>query len=89
MPEGHTALMVVQSGSLTANGQALKAVELASFDRKGEVVALRAEAASRVLVLSGQPLNEPVVGQGPFVMNSRDEIQQAMVDYQAGRMGRL
>ena len=89
MPEGHKALLVVQSGSLTVNDQALKAVELASFDRKGELVSLRAEAASRVLVLSGQPLNEPVVGHGPFVMNSRDEIQQAMVDYQEGRMGRL
>jgi redox-sensitive bicupin YhaK (pirin superfamily) len=89
IPEGHTALLVVQSGSLTVNDQVLKAVELASLDRKGELVALKAESASRVLVLSGQPLNEPVVGHGPFVMNTRSEIQQAMVDYQAGRMGRL
>jgi redox-sensitive bicupin YhaK (pirin superfamily) len=42
-----------------------------------------------VLVLTGEPLNEPVVGQGPFVMNTREQIQQAIQDYQAGRMGHL
>jgi redox-sensitive bicupin YhaK (pirin superfamily) len=89
VPEGHTALMVVQSGNVTVNGQAMKAVELALLDRNGEQISLRAEAAARVLMLSGQPLDEPVVGHGPFVMNSREEIQQAVVDYQAGRMGRL
>ena len=41
------------------------------------------------MVLSGQPLNEPIVGQGPFVMNTREQIREAIHDYQAGRMGRL
>lgn len=88
-PAGHTVLLVVQAGAVEANGQPLKAVELASFDRGGELVELKAESAARVLVLSGQPLNEPVVGQGPFVMNTREQIREAIQDFQAGRMGRL
>jgi redox-sensitive bicupin YhaK (pirin superfamily) len=88
-PEGHTVLLVVQAGAVETNGQLLNAVELASFDRGGELVELKAESAARVLVLSGQPLNEPVVGQGPFVMNTREQIREAIQDFQAGRMGRL
>ena len=42
-----------------------------------------------ILMLTGEPIDEPVAGQGPFVMNTRDEIRQAMYDYQNGRMGRL
>lgn len=55
----------------------------------GSCIALTANADSRVLILTGEPLNEPVVGQGPFVMNTRAEIQQAIQDYRAGRMGML
>jgi len=44
---------------------------------------------SRVLVLTGEPLGEPVVGHGPFVMNSREEIHEAIRDYQAGKLGHL
>jgi redox-sensitive bicupin YhaK (pirin superfamily) len=87
--EGHTALVIVQSGTLQVNDTPLKAVELALFKRSGELVTLRAESASRVLVLSGEPLKEPVVGQGPFVMNTREQIREAIADYQAGRMGHL
>lgn len=88
-PAGHTVLLIVQAGAVEANGQPLKAVELASFDRGGELVELKTESAARVLVLSGQPLDEPVVGQGPFVMNTREQIREAIADYQAGRMGHL
>jgi redox-sensitive bicupin YhaK (pirin superfamily) len=88
-PEGHTALLIVQDGQVTVNEESAKAVELLQFERQGEAIQMRAETASRVLVLTGQPLNEPVYGQGPFVMNSREEIQQAMADYQAGKMGTL
>ena len=86
---GHTALLVVQKGNVEASSTPLKAVELALLDRDGDAAMLRAESESRVLVLSGEPIREPVVGQGPFVMNSREQIVQAIQDYQAGRMGRL
>jgi redox-sensitive bicupin YhaK (pirin superfamily) len=88
-PEGHTSLLVVQSGSVQVNDTPIKSAQLALFERHGGAVAVRADSAARLLVLSGEPLNEPVVGQGPFVMNTREQIQQAVLDYQAGRMGQL
>lgn len=89
IPAGHTAVLVVQQGAVRVNDQSMNTVELALFARDDESVSLHAEADSRLLVLSGEPLNEPVVGQGPFVMNTREEIHEAVRDYQAGRMGRL
>jgi quercetin 2,3-dioxygenase len=89
-PAGHTTLLVVQTGTVTV-GEADKvhAVELALFDRAGDGISIAADEDSRALFLSGEPLGEPVVGQGPFVMNSAIEIQQAIADYQSGRMGSL
>ena len=89
VPTGHTCLFIVQNGSVTINGQAARAVELIQFEREGSVVTLESESAARILVLTGEPIGEPVVGQGPFVMNTREEIRQAMSDYQAGKMGHL
>ncbi|QDU89760.1 Quercetin 2,3-dioxygenase [Pirellulimonas nuda] len=85
----HTALLVVQSGVVALAEGAVKAGELAKFEREAGGLRLQTESAARVLVLTGEPLNEPVVGQGPFVMNTREEIQQAVRDYQVGAMGRL
>ena len=92
VPGGQTALLVVQKGAVRVNDStAVDAVQLVSFEREGDVIKLHAnaDADARALLLTGEPLNEPVVGQGPFVMNTREEIQQAMLDYQAGRMGHL
>jgi len=86
---GHTALLVVQTGTMDVNDTRLNSVELAALHRHGEIVRLQANSASRVLVLSGEPLDEPVVGQGPFVMNTPEQIREAIQDYQSGRMGRL
>jgi len=89
VPDGHTCVLIVQNGSVTINGEAAKTVELVQFERNGSIVSIQSESISRILVLTGQPIGEPVVGQGPFVMNTREEIQQAMRDYQAGKMGHL
>lgn len=89
VPAGHTLLLVIQAGNVQVNDAPLKSVELASFEPQGDSVNVRAETAARLLLLSGEPLNEPVVGQGPFVMNTREQIQQAIQDYRAGHMGRL
>lgn len=87
---GRTALLVVQKGTVRINGsQTASGVELVSFETAGEGVTVEATGDAMVLVLSGEPIDEPVVGQGPFVMNSREEIRQAMIDYQSGRMGSL
>lgn len=89
LPEGHTALFVVQSGEIHINGVAVKAVELAELDRASTDVQVASQTPSRLLILTGEPIREPVVGQGPFVMTTVDEIRQAVRDYQNGRMGHL
>jgi redox-sensitive bicupin YhaK (pirin superfamily) len=90
VPDGQTALAVVQRGRVKVNnGEAVEAVALVQFDRAGADFMLEALDNATVLVLTGQPLGEPVVGQGPFVMNTREEIRAAITDFQTGRMGRL
>ena len=60
------------------------------FQNDGETVTLTAgDEPLEVLLLGGVPLKEPVVRYGPFVMNTEDEIRQAVIDYQAGRMGAI
>jgi len=88
--DGDTTLLVVQRGSLVVNGQeTAQGVDLVVFDRQGDSIELSSREDSMALLLSGQPIDEPVVGQGPFVMNSQREIRQAFADYQQGRMGSL
>jgi redox-sensitive bicupin YhaK (pirin superfamily) len=69
--------------------EAIDGVALVTLSRDGDRIELQAEADSAVLLLSGKPLGEPVVGSGPFVMNTAEEIREAYRDYQTGKMGRL
>lgn len=89
-PEGHTVLVQVLEGALQAGDERADQGDVVVFDRS-QMGSVRFEAleASRVLVLSGEPLGEPVVAHGPFVMNTRQEIHEAIRDYQMGKMGRL
>jgi quercetin 2,3-dioxygenase len=89
LPQGHTALVVVQSGTVEINDSVLKAVELAELDRAGTSVRVIPQSRARLLVLAGEPIGEPAVGEGPFVMNTREEIRQAIRDYRDGRMGQI
>jgi len=89
VPQSHTTVLIVQKGKLNANGSTLSGVELAQFARDGELLELQADTESRVLLLTGEPLGEPVVGKGPFVMNTTEEIHEAIRDYQSGKMGTL
>jgi redox-sensitive bicupin YhaK (pirin superfamily) len=89
VPAGHTTLVIVQSGTVKIHEQQLSAVELVVFDRAGTHVRMEATTAARILVLTGQPIGEPVVGHGPFVMNTREEIREAIQDYRDGRLGQL
>jgi redox-sensitive bicupin YhaK (pirin superfamily) len=90
LPDGYTTLLLVRRGNVTVNdAESVDPAELAVFDRAGDRVSLAAAGNAAALLLCGQPLGEPVVGQGPFVMNTPEQIQQAFLDYQAGRLGRL
>jgi redox-sensitive bicupin YhaK (pirin superfamily) len=77
-------------GDVTVNGEREAGEgDLAIFARTGDGITVEAKTEAKLLVLDGEPFDEPVVGEGPFVMNSRAEIQQAFEDYQLGRMGEL
>lgn len=91
IPEGHQAAIVLRKGEITINGsESLKGdVRIAPLSASGTNVVLEAQVASTLLVLSGEPINEPVASYGPFVMNTQAEIRQAVDDYRAGKMGRL
>src|SRR5215212_1137190 len=80
----NTLLLVVQ-GEVKVNGQTAKALDLVLFDNAGEEVMIRARQASHLLLLNGEPIDEPVVQYGPFVMNAEQEIRQAMVDFSTGK----
>lgn len=86
MPEGHTTMVVVLSGHLTVNGSLdANAAEMILLSRDGADVTLHAEGKTTLLVLTGEPIDEPIFGHGPFVMNTEAEIRQAFVDFQSGR----
>ena len=63
--------------------------ELIVCKRDGTQVTIEAEEASRILIMSGEPIDEPIARHGPFVMNTKAELIQAVQDYQAGKMGHL
>jgi len=89
LPEGHTAMLVVLTGDVTLNGsQQAGEAEMVLLSREGGEVAIRADGDAMLLVLTGEPIDEPIVGHGPFVMNTEAEIRQAFADYQSGRFVR-
>ena len=89
-PEGHTTVPLVLKGRVkTQDGAEATDAEMIVYERAGEGVTLTAVTDTTVLWLAGEPIDEPVVGYGPFVMNSEAEIHQAFADFQSGRMGRL
>lgn len=88
LPDGHAGLVVVLHGKAILNdSDAAGEAELAIFEREGEGVLIEAKEDAVVLILSGEPINEPVVSYGPFVMNTQEQIRQAISDYQRGRLG--
>jgi redox-sensitive bicupin YhaK (pirin superfamily) len=90
LPNGHTTLFLVLSGEMQINGEhQARDGDLAIFARAGNSINVKANQDAKLLVMDGEPIAEPVVGHGPFVMNSRAEILQAFEDYQLGKMGEL
>jgi redox-sensitive bicupin YhaK (pirin superfamily) len=88
--DGWNAVVALLRGGVGVDGtQSLSDADLALFSRSGSNLRLAARSDSLLLVLSGEPLDEPIFGYGPFVMNTRHEIEQAFADFQSGRYGRM
>ncbi|WP_454673907.1 pirin family protein [Achromobacter pestifer] len=88
LPEGHSAMAVVLRGTLSIDKSSpLHEKQMVLFDRSGGTIAINATTDAAVLVLTGEPLNEPIVGSGPFVMNTAEELRQAKRDFASGRFG--
>jgi hypothetical protein len=89
-PEDHSVSLLVLKGGVAVNGgESAGRGELAVFHQYGRRVTLAAKADSTVLLMSGEPIREPIAGYGPFVMNTKEEINDAMRDYASGKMGHL
>lgn len=88
LPEGHTLSVLVLSGAIEINGREIaREAQTVIFGSDGGSITIEAKADTKLLVLSGEPINEPVVAHGPFVMNTVGEIKQAMLDFQNGKFG--
>lgn len=89
LSDGHTTMFLVLTGDVVVNGEPAAEGDLAVFARPGNGITVTAKTDAKLLLMDGEPFAEPVVGHGPFVMNSHAEIQQAFEDYQLGKMGEL
>jgi hypothetical protein len=89
VPESFSTILLVRRGLIEAGAERATSAELLIFDPAGGGLELNVVRDTAALLMAGEPIDEPVVGSGPFVMNTREEIRQAIEDYQAGRMGRL
>lgn len=89
VPKDYNAFWYQLDGTTIVNGTTAEAKELLWFDNNDSQIQLDVQESGRAILLAGRPLNEPVATYGPFVMNTDEEVMQAIQDYQAGKMGRL
>lgn len=89
IPESYNAMVYVLSGELTSNSKSAGERSLMDFGRESGPLAIEAADDSAFVILAGQPIHEPVASYGPFVMNTRAELIEAVEEYQSGKMGVL
>jgi redox-sensitive bicupin YhaK (pirin superfamily) len=89
LPAGHNAFVYVYRGEVTIAGQRVPVQRMAILanDARADGVVIEASADARLLLIAGRPLREPIVQYGPFVMNTKEEIYQALNDFRDGRLG--
>lgn len=90
VPEGQPVeLLVLRGEAVFPDGENAKTGEIAFLEAKGNSLTFRAQGEVRALLMSGEPIDESIAGYGPFVMNTEQEIGQALQDYHTGKMGHL
>lgn len=89
LPDNYNTCVLASEGEAAFNNQIVPENHVGLFKNEGSLIVINAKSKGRALVLSGEPLNEPIASQGPFVMNTSDEIKQAYHDYNTGVFGPL
>lgn len=89
-PAGWSTALVVLEGEVVVNGEgSAREGQLVVLSQKGEALHLSASSNAKVLLMAGEPLQEPIVGYGPFVMNTKAQIAEAVRDFNSGRFGQI
>jgi redox-sensitive bicupin YhaK (pirin superfamily) len=89
VPNGWNTAIIVLRGTVQINDTVAREAQMVLLDRTGDSFSIEANSDAVVLLLSGEPIDEPIVGYGPFVMNSQAEIEKAIVDFESGRFGQM
>jgi len=89
IPSGHNSALLIINGCIEVNDVRVMEHSFILFKNEGVIIMIKAMADSVILFLSGEPINEPIASYGPFVMNTQEEIYDAIEDYQAGKFGIL
>ncbi|ATM95721.1 pirin family protein [Yersinia frederiksenii] len=90
LPNGWNTALIVLRGTVQVNGDAIaRDAEMVLLDAAGSHVTIEANNDAVLLLLSGEPIDEPIIGYGPFVMNSQEQIAEAIADFNSGRFGSM
>ena len=89
LTDGWNTAIIVLGGEVEANGASAKEAQMVVLDPEGTGLTLRSKAGATLLLLSGEPIREPIAGYGPFVMNTEDEIEKAIQDFNSGHFGEI
>ncbi len=89
IPASHNTSLLVINGQALVNGNEVKRHEFVLFENSGEIIEVKANEKTTILLMSGEPIKEPVAQYGPFVMNTQAELQEAFKEFQEGKFGIL